>query len=45
MESWNECPKCGFEGLMIFKGPFKATDKKYICPECNYTFRNPKKSK
>ena len=28
MKSWNECPKCGFEGLMIFKSPFKATDKK-----------------
>ena len=36
MESWNECPKCGFEGLMIFKGPFKATNKKYICPECDH---------
>ncbi len=42
MKTRKECPKCGFEGLMITVCAIGAAGKKYICPNCDYMFENSK---
>jgi len=43
LKEWNECPDCGFKGLMICWQSTGYTGRNYKCPECKNVFGNLKK--
>lgn len=38
MKEVEECPKCGYHGIMEAVGSMGTTQKRYICPECRHQF-------